>query len=273
MSCRGGLEWRWIHCHVCFGFRCAMAISLPGLDRVSPSPPACLTVEGEARASWLCEGSHVVMQEPGCPSPPVRSSQLCIQQSAFSVGLVWDRCTVDPSLPFAVSRYWCPSNSTNATALPCGSAAVYCPAGSSAPVQALPGQVTVGGDAFNSRTGAVLCPAGSYCLNGIAAPCPAGRFGCSTGIGSALCSGPCTPGFFCPLGSSSSQAYPCGGNASDPLAAAFYCPTGSGSPQAVSSGFYSTGSGTDAPHVASGQALCPAGAYCAQGLKVTGTSA
>ena len=51
---------------------------------------------------------------------------------------------------------------------------------------------------------------------------------------SADCSGPCAEGFFCPRGSSTARAQPCGGEE-------FFCPHGSPLPQAVQPNFYAVG--------------------------------
>ena len=69
-------------------------------------------------------------------------------------------------------------------------------------------------------------------------------------------------------GSLTSQARPCGGNASNVDAATYYCPEGVGAPLRVGVGNYSVGSGLDAPHVRTGQAVCPQGSYCVMGLQV-----
>jgi hypothetical protein len=82
------------------------------------------------------------------------------------------------------------------------------------------------------------------------------------------CTQPCTAGFFCPEGSLSAQERACGGSASNPLAAAVLCPTGSSNATAVSAGWYSTGSAPEAPHQRSGQAMCPVGSYCIDGVRV-----
>ena len=50
-----------------------------------------------------------------------------------------------------------------------------------------------------------------------------GRFGDIKGLANISCSGLCTEGHFCPLGSALPTAVPCGN-------ASVYCPTGSGSP-------------------------------------------
>ena len=44
------------------------------------------------------------------------------------------------------------------------------------------------------------CPAGSYCLEGMLRPCPAGTYGSLPGLSSPACSGPCPAGRYCPPG-------------------------------------------------------------------------
>ena len=77
-----------------------------------------------------------------------------------------------------------------------------------------------------------------YCL-----PCPAGRYNleggsckdgeCDGGFTDEQCSGKCEEGYFCPSGSSSPRAQPCGGPQ-------FFCPAGSADKSIVEAGYYST---------------------------------
>ena len=77
-----------------------------------------------------------------------------------------------------------------------------------------------------------ICPVGFYCPgDGRRLPCPSGRFGEIEGQSSPYCSGLCTPGYYCPLGSYSHTQYKCGG-------ANLYCPKGSSIPTRVDKGFY-----------------------------------
>lgn len=148
-------------------------------------------------------------------------------------------------------------------------AQVYCVEGSSVPAVAQLGEYTVG-PTPSTRNGTAPCPSGFYCTNGVAHPCPAGRFGCATRLGDPACNGPCTAGFFCAAGSATSQASVCGGNASDPAAPGFFCPAGSGAPLVVGLGNFSVGSGPEEPHRRTGQAACSPGTYCSGGVQVSG---
>ena len=154
--------------------------------------------------------------------------------------------------------HYCESGSDNVTQFKCGGNHVYCPVGSSAPTLALPGQRTIG-DSNETRNGTVHCPAGSYCVGGVAIVCPAGRFGCADGLGDADCNGPCAPGYFCPPGSTSNQMVACGN-------ASVYCPVGSSGPQRVGTGNFSTSGPTPERH--SEQLSCSPGSYCMAGVQV-----
>ena len=154
--------------------------------------------------------------------------------------------------------YYCTIGSTSSTQFPCGNASVYCPSGSSTPLVATPGQLTVGGTPTN-RSGTVMCDSSQYCVNGTTFPCPPGRFGCATGLGSPDCNGPCAQGFYCPAGSDSNHATPCGN-------ASVYCPEGSGLPLPVAIGYYSLGG--PSLEQQSQQAVCPSGSYCVNGTMV-----
>lgn len=55
------------------------------------------------------------------------------------------------------------------------------------------------------------CPPGSYCQGGVRLPCPTGRYGGSTRMVNASCTGLCLPGYYCPAGSSRADQQACGG--------------------------------------------------------------
>ncbi len=163
--------------------------------------------------------------------------------------------------------YYCPAGSVTATQVPCGGPGVYCRAGSGEPTVAAPGEFTVGPTDV-TRNASLPCPSGSYCVAGGLEPCVAGSYGCADRLSAPSCNGPCTEGFFCPAGSRSSQAQPCGGSATAPDAASKYCPRGSAAALRVGTGNFSTGSSDGEPHRRSGQAVCPPGHFCVGGVKV-----
>jgi hypothetical protein len=102
-------------------------------------------------------------------------------------------------------RYYCEEGASTPTQHVCGNTSVYCPRGSAAPVLAEAGDVTIG-PSPQLRNATLPCPSGSYCMDGVQQPCVGGRFGCATHLSSVECSGACTKGFYCPMGSVSSQA-------------------------------------------------------------------
>ena len=103
------------------------------------------------------------------------------------------------------------------------------------------------------------CPLGSYCLNGAAIPCPAGRYGKLTQLSTPSCTGTCNAGFYCPAGSTSAAAVPCGSNA-------VYCGGGTGAPVPADPGYYTLGGSNDGT-ARTGEALCLPGTYCAGGVE------
>ena len=164
--------------------------------------------------------------------------------------------------------YYCPANSTSPRQFDCGNATVYCPARSAAPTLAAGGEYTLGLDERTMNSTAA-CNSGSYCVNGTSQLCPAGMFGCASRLSEVICNGLCNAGYYCPAGSTSNQQRACGRNASNPKAAAVYCPVGSALPHPVDVGYYSVGSNVDSPHTRSGQAQCPLGTYCDNGVMVS----
>ena len=106
---------------------------------------------------------------------------------------------------FCFTGYYCPIASSRPTQIMCGSITYYCPEGSPEPIRVSDGYYTIGGTP-TTRSSQAICPPGSYCIDGYRIPCPPGTFGASEGLTSPVCSGECEPGFYCPLGSISSQA-------------------------------------------------------------------
>ena len=116
------------------------------------------------------------------------------------------------------SGYICPAGTGPLTAAnQCDVPTLYCPAG--ALFQLFVG---VGYYALATRQGYYYdkapCPVGSYCLGGVARPCPSGTFGNASLLTSSDCSGQCSAGYYCLPGSTSSTAAACS------TSAGFYCP-------------------------------------------------
>lgn len=117
-----------------------------------------------------------------------------------------------------------------------------------------------------------ICPAGSYCLFSTGpALCPAGRYGSTTGLSAATCSGVCSAGAACPAGSTANVANSCApGSYCVAGAAPAPCPAGtfgssSGLSTAACSGPCSGGASCPAGSVANVALSCPAGYACAAG--------
>ena len=143
------------------------------------------------------------------------------------------------------------------------------------------------------------CSLGHYCppssIVSTQIPCPAGRYGNVTGLRTSECSPRCTgeddsgeavsnvhgaaafphsykcpagdaslceEGYFCPIGSTSSRMYPCGGSS-------FYCPRGSSVRTTVSVGYYTVPVGIGRVENRSSQVECPRGSYCVSGIRIT----
>ena len=106
-------------------------------------------------------------------------------------------------------RYWRPSPEAEGVDVGADdNDAVFCPEGSAAPLVALPGHFTRGGNR-TTRFDQLLCPPGSYCVDGRIFDCPAGTYGRSSGLQSKECTGLCQKGHFCPVGSTSMTEHLC----------------------------------------------------------------
>lgn len=145
-----------------------------------------------------------------------------------------------------------------------------------------------------------ICPIGTYCLDGIRRPCPAGTYGSAPGLSSSACSGLCPAGRYCPIGTTTdadehtwagkacpagryggigmenaacaglcAAGYYCPAGAKSPRerkcgSGRHFCPEGSGAPEEVSVGWYATGG---EEFTRTGQAECvqgitpPSGAF------------
>lgn len=193
-----------------------------------------------------------------------------------------------------VAGYYCPPGSWGSKQNQCYSPAVYCPTGSSQPLNCSVGFYTVGNAEYDSREynmtaedgvtfnqavevnvlsdgrnvlseGAHVdqaqCEPGFYCLgDGLKRACPAGRYGAAYGLGSAACSGICASGYYCPKGSVSPQQESCGD-------ADVFCPPGSPEPHNVEEGYYTDLGSDDSNTTRGGERRCEPGFYCQNGVK------
>ena len=106
------------------------------------------------------------------------------------------------------------------------------------------GYCTVNGSEI-TRTFQEIAPAGSYAWSGECYFCPSGRYvqaseaskrsryGDQEGLWTPECSGTCSPGYYCPVGSISPTQIECGGPDK-------YCPGENSFPLDINKGFYTT---------------------------------
>jgi len=79
---------------------------------------------------------------------------------------------------------------------------VFCPIGSSVPLEVQTGYYSLGQNS-STRTYQAMCPPGAYCWLGVIRDCPAGTYGNTSGLSTAACSGRCARGYYCPPASTS----------------------------------------------------------------------
>lgn len=162
-------------------------------------------------ASTWCGVDGFCAPYPQCPPGSymdnrIQACKLCAPGRYGNVpGLTTSACS-----GLCASGYYCGEGSSSATQFPCGSAAVFCPAGSGAPIRASAGRKTVGGgrpsplggvDEEKTRSYDAPCDVGHYCKNGVQIQCPVGRYGNTKGLQTDTCTAECIAGQYCPLGS------------------------------------------------------------------------
>ena len=128
--------------------------------------------------------------------------------------------------------YFCRELSNDPQQNACGSANVFCEAGSAMPKPVHQGYYSIGGIDEAHRVDERICPFGHWCHEGIRRQCPAGRYGGELRLSTSACSGNCSEGFYCPAASKSRVEEECG----DPHV---YCPAASPKPTPVPVGYFS----------------------------------
>jgi hypothetical protein len=191
-----------------YDVRTGVTVCVPGLycvDGVAQVCPAgwygaasnATACDGMCEAGFFCSMGSSSSREYPCPAG----------RYGATPGLTSPYCSGP-----CPAGYLCPRVGTSDPfATPCGDASVYCPAGSTAPQPVPLGlySTPISSDPAH-RSGVAGCPAGSYCVHGVAFLCSAGRFGFRVNSSDALCDGKCTVGHYCPAGASSEVACPVG---------------------------------------------------------------
>ena len=136
-------------------------------------------------AQLLCPQGHFCIGgvRYGCPA------------GTFNAGLGETSCDANP----CPAGHFCPRGSVQPR--PCVSLLEYCPEGTGVPQPVQPRYFAASSSSAARVRGANLtdsqrfCTPGSYCVDGVRHPCPAGRFGSVAGEVDPLCSGVCEEGY------------------------------------------------------------------------------
>jgi hypothetical protein len=178
------------------------------------------------------------------------------------------------------SGYFCTGNTVNPSICGRGN---FCPRGSSKPIKVPSGYYSISVAKANTVVAdgvvvhisnaheSLLCEPGHYCAAGIRHQCPGGTYGKEPGLTTPSCSGVCSGGYYCPIGSASETE--CGGFD-------YFCPEGSGerkhvyfgggeSPTSDDHGAFYTLGGDDNGQTRSFQKRCPAGSFCVGGRRTS----
>ncbi len=190
-----------------------------------------------------CTAGYACVSGSGLPSPganvcpagrwSVAGAVSCTDCAAGYVGTTAGASNANCSGPCPAGQ-WSPAGATTCSLCPAGHA---CPTG------------TTNGTAFP-------CFPGTYTFDGAGtcSPCIAGRYGAAAAMESSVCSGACSPGWYCPAGSTNATAVQC--------PAGQYCGLGAGAPQPCAPGFYGNAAGLA---TAQCSGVCPPGYYCPGG--------
>ena len=225
-------------------------------------------------ASDACNGTCPLVS-PGRYCPPGSASPtgaLCVAGYGCP--------TMGAPLPCTTPGRYCPAGSPSADA----AAGAACDAGTYGLAASYPTSSCAGPCAFvtgnycpsgSTTPIGVACPLGYHCAAMSAPPvaCVAGRYGSTTGLWTAECSGECLIGFYCPPASTRADAARCAaGRYADvfgatssacvgPCAAGYFCPAGSALATAVACPAGTFGNTTGLGNAAC-SGPCPSGYYC-----------
>ncbi|XP_030258688.1 zonadhesin isoform X7 [Sparus aurata] len=259
-------------------------------DTTSPSPHLADSTPGQVHGD-VCPAGHYCPEGSAKPSPCPPGTFL--GRSAAESEADCEACYPGSYCPSSGQTsvdllcppgWFCPSGSVSGHQpghlCPPGHA---CPHGSAEPAICIHGTF----QSSSGRSTCNTCPPGFYCMEGssVASPCPTGSISalsgrtsltdCSPCPSGSFCnssalkepSGPCSPGYFCSLGSS--EASPFSQPYGDVCPMGHFCPQGSGSPRSCPVGSFLPEPGASSP---SHCHPCPPGKYCltAGGSQPTG---
>ena len=275
-------------------------LTIPTCNGVCVAGYYCLAGSTNGTAAICSAGQYSLGTTGGCTS-------CAAGQYGATTGLNTTGCSGNCS-----AGYYCPTGSTSATQLVCppgqystvGSPSCpMCPAGQYGNSSGLPNATCSGPCAagyYGSTVGRNVstcsgpCTAGYFCVSGslnataAACPpgqysntgsgnctlCPAGLYGATYGLNSSACSGNCTAGWYCPIGSSNTTQIVCPagqysvtGSSVCTLCAAGQYGNTTGLPTAACSGPCNAGTygGSLGLTISSCNGSCAAGYYCPPG--------
>ena len=185
----------------------AVPFLLLALVQALPPPPSCppgTFVKGSTCIP--CTAGHYCLngQEIECPAGSYGSSTSSASPTCDGpcyTGFYCSKGSISPRQMFCgdPELWYCPEGTTTGR--------IQIPLGS----YSNPNKINADG----LIEGMVDCSPGHYCVKGRQMPCPAGRWGASTGLFTSECDGPCSPGHWCGVGEISSTAHACATAARD----------------------------------------------------------
>lgn len=178
-----------------------------------------------------------------CPSKSTNSKQIKCPVGFYgdTLGLTSELCSGE-----CLDGYYCSDDQDNVSPTPsatkCRNAKEYCPKGSASPILVDAGYYTLGGsDDGSGRTHQLICPKGTYCIDGIKIDCAPGTFSDVEQL-SSPCKTLCPAGSWCSGGTVKPSLCPKGvyglekglaqDTCSDRCPSGYYCPAGTINPTA-----------------------------------------
>lgn len=243
------------------GFYCPTQVAMPlPCQPGTYCPGSALASPVNCTHGYYCTGTELISPTAGCQvgfyCPAGSITQLyCLPGTYCPFPLMYTPIPCPPGsyCPFnqaTTPGFLCPPGSYCPT-YGLSSPGFICPAGTYCPIQSIqPHPCALGSVSSQGSSQCVSCGTGFVVINATCSFCPSGSYA----FNSTQCL-TCPAGFFCPPGSSTTNACP------DPT---LYCPAGSISPTLIPSGYYCTQIiGTGCVNYQP----CPIGSACLSGLQ------